>query len=37
MKVAIITGVNSQDGVYLSKFLVDKGYKVIGTIRNYKL
>ena len=37
MKVAVITGVNSQDGVYLSKFLVDKGYKVVGTIRNYNL
>ena len=37
MKVAVITGVNSQDGIYLSKFLIDKGYRVIGTIRSYRL
>ncbi|MBZ5857990.1 GDP-mannose 4,6-dehydratase [Flavihumibacter profundi] len=33
-KVAIVTGVTGQDGVYLSKLLIDKGYKVIGLIRN---
>ena len=37
MKVAIIIGVTSQDGIYLSKLLIDKGYKVIGTIRSYRL
>ena len=32
-KVALITGVTGQDGAYLSKFLVEKGYKVYGTAR----
>jgi len=27
-KSALITGVSGQDGAYLSKFLIDKGYKV---------
>ena len=30
---ALITGINGQDGAYLAKFLVDKGYKVYGTCR----
>ncbi len=34
MKTAIITGITGQDGPYLAKFLLDKGYKVIGTVRN---
>ena len=29
-KTALITGVSGQDGAYLSKLLLDKGYKVIG-------
>ena len=29
-KIALITGVSGQDGAYLSKFLLEKGYKVIG-------
>lgn len=33
MKTAIITGVTGQDGAYLVKLLLDKGYKVIGTSR----
>jgi len=33
MKNALITGVTGQDGAYLSKFLLDKGYKVYGTYR----
>ena len=33
MKTAIITGVSGQDGAYLTKFLLDKGYKVFGTYR----
>ena len=33
MKTAIITGVSGQDGSYLAKFLLKKGYKVIGTVR----
>jgi GDPmannose 4,6-dehydratase len=32
-KTALITGVSGQDGAYLSKLLVDKGYRVIGTDR----
>ena len=32
-KRALITGVTGQDGAYLSKFLLDKGYKVYGTFR----
>lgn len=34
MKTAIITGVTGQDGAYLSKFLLEKNYKVIGVTRN---
>ena len=30
MKKALITGINGQDGAYLAKLLLDKGYKVIG-------
>jgi GDPmannose 4,6-dehydratase len=30
---AIITGVSGQDGAYLSKLLLDKGYHVVGTYR----
>ena len=33
-KTAIIFGVTGQDGAYLSHFLLQKGYKVIGTTRN---
>ena len=33
MKKAIITGVNGQDGAYLSEFLLDKGYEVHGIRR----
>ncbi|HQT39437.1 MAG TPA: GDP-mannose 4,6-dehydratase [Acidocella sp.] len=33
MKKAFITGVTGQDGAYLSKFLLGKGYHVIGMIR----
>ncbi len=32
-KVAIITGITGQDGGYLAKFLLEKGYKVIGLVR----
>jgi GDPmannose 4,6-dehydratase len=27
MKIALITGINGQDGSYLSEFLLDKGYE----------
>lgn len=32
-KTAVITGIRGQDGAYLAKLLLDKGYKVIGTDR----
>lgn len=34
MKKALITGVTGQDGAYLSRVLLEKGYKVYGTIRD---
>jgi GDPmannose 4,6-dehydratase len=37
MKVALITGVTGQDGAYLSKFLLDKGYDVHGIRRRSSL
>ena len=33
MKRALITGITGQDGAYLAKLLIDKGYKVFGTVR----
>jgi GDPmannose 4,6-dehydratase len=33
MKKALITGITGQDGAYLSKFLLDKGYEVFGLVR----
>jgi GDPmannose 4,6-dehydratase len=36
MKTALITGITGQDGSYLSKFLLDKNYSVIGLIRGEK-
>jgi GDPmannose 4,6-dehydratase len=33
MKTALITGITGQDGAYLAKFLLDKGYTVYGTYR----
>jgi len=35
MKTAIISGITGQDGAYLAKFLIDKGYKVYGLIRSF--
>jgi GDPmannose 4,6-dehydratase len=32
-KIAFITGITGQDGYYLSKFLLEKGYTVHGTVR----
>ena len=32
-KTALITGITGQDGAYLAKFLLHKGYKVFGTFR----
>ena len=33
MKKALITGITGQDGYYLSKLLLEKGYEIHGTIR----
>ena len=33
MKRALITGITGQDGAYLAKLLISKGYKVFGTYR----
>jgi GDPmannose 4,6-dehydratase len=33
MKKALITGINGQDGSYLSEFLLEKGYEVHGTLK----
>ena len=33
MKRAVITGVTGQDGAYLARLLLDKGYRVYGTFR----
>jgi GDPmannose 4,6-dehydratase len=32
-KIALITGISGQDGAYLAKFLLEKGYRVIGGLR----
>ena len=34
MPNALITGITGQDGAYLSKLLLDKGYQVWGTVRS---
>lgn len=36
MKRALITGVNGQDGSYLSQLLLKHNYEVVGTVRNNK-
>ena len=33
MKRALITGINGQDGSYLTEFLLEKGYEIWGTIK----
>ena len=33
MSTALITGITGQDGYYLSKLLLEKGYEVHGTVR----
>lgn len=35
MKKALVTGILGQDGPYLAKLLLEKGYKVYGLIRRY--
>ena len=32
-KVALITGINGQDGSYLAEFLLEKGYEVWGILK----
>jgi GDPmannose 4,6-dehydratase len=32
MPTALISGIGGQDGSYLSEFLLDKGYRVVGTV-----
>jgi len=32
-KIALITGINGQDGSYLTEFLLEKGYEVHGTLK----
>ena len=32
-KVALILGVTGQDGAYLTKYLIEKGYKEYGSSR----
>jgi GDPmannose 4,6-dehydratase len=34
MRRALITGINGQDGSYLAELLLNKGYHVVGTVRN---
>lgn len=36
MKTALIVGVSGQDGAYLSKLLLEKGYQVWGTSRDHE-
>ncbi|MEG4013532.1 MULTISPECIES: GDP-mannose 4,6-dehydratase [unclassified Microcoleus] len=37
MKKALICGISGQDGAYLAKFLLDKGYSVCGTSRDAQM
>jgi len=37
MKTALICGISGQDGAYLCKHLIEKGYKVIGTSRDAQM
>lgn len=35
IKSAVITGITGQDGSYLAKLLLEKGYRVVGIFRSY--
>jgi GDPmannose 4,6-dehydratase len=37
MKKALITGINGQDGSYLSEYLLSLGYEVHGIIRRHSV
>src|SRR3972149_628551 len=32
MKTALIPGIGGQDGSYLSEYLLEKGYRIVGTV-----
>jgi GDPmannose 4,6-dehydratase len=32
-RTAVVTGITGQDGAYLARHLLDKGYRVFGTFR----
>jgi GDPmannose 4,6-dehydratase len=32
-KTALITGISGQDGAYLARLLLEKGYRVVGGLR----
>jgi GDPmannose 4,6-dehydratase len=34
LKTALITGISGQDGAYLSRLLLEKDYRVLGSVRN---
>jgi len=36
-KKALITGITGQDGAYLARLLIDKGYTVVGTSRDAQM
>ena len=37
MKTALVTGISGQDGAYLAKLLLEKGYQVWGTSRDAQI
>jgi len=37
MKTALICGISGQDGTYLARLLLDKGYEVVGTSRDAQM
>jgi GDPmannose 4,6-dehydratase len=37
MKKALVTGISGQDGSYLAKLLLQKGYQVCGTSRDAQI
>ena len=37
MKKALITGITGQDGAYLARLLLEKGYEVIGSSRDSQI
>ena len=37
VKVALVTGINGQDGSYLAELLLEKGYEVWGLLRRHSV